>query len=107
MEIAIALAVLYALVERVLGRKDVQQLLTRVIDVVDKAREREESLLAEFARERGELLLRLQHPEVIVPPRTTVDSPAAAEPEADEWDRVGLAVLAADAEVDPRAEGGS
>lgn len=55
-------------------------------------------LLTAAAIERAELLLRVQHPEILLPPRYPSPDPAPAD-EPDEVDLVGTVTL-----IDPEAE---
>lgn len=97
-----AVAIVLFLVERFTGRKDVGALVAtysaQLSEVVAKADEERKHLLAEFSRERSELLTRVQHPDVIIaPPAPGVE---AAEPELDDIDLVGTVLNVVPVEAD-------
>lgn len=103
MDIAVIAAVVaYALVERLLGRKDVTALLNQVTSAIAAGSDERSKLLADFARERAELLIRIQHPDVIVAPPAPAGQ-APVEPERDEIDLVGT--VQAPPVIEPEAPG--
>lgn len=62
-----------------------------LLEVTRTAAEDLRGLERDYAVERSELVTRIQHPAIPIPPRPETPPPAASvvEPEEDEFDRVG------------------
>lgn len=84
--LATVVAVALLLVERLTHQKGI---VKDLFELVAQERQSSQDLVNEFARERGELLLRIQHPGVIVPPRIEADPAQVAEEEEDEFELIG------------------